>query len=155
VTSENGSGTSEKDMVGCEDQIPTEEARRWCATAMPPTASRSIAVTPAAVAAARILLPMPIHKRAARRFCIPTKNEAACVASPARIARLSGNCVHLGQNKVAQLPPLRTPLLAPDPEDPTSTTRELDELWSFVLKKELPPKNCAALIYYAAVGLLP
>jgi insertion element IS1 protein InsB len=41
----------------------------------------------------------------------------------------------LDQKKVAQLPPLRTTLLAPDPEDPTSTTLELDELWSFVLKK--------------------
>jgi IS1 family transposase len=41
----------------------------------------------------------------------------------------------LDQKKVAQLPPLRTTLLAPDPEDPTFTTLELDELWSFVLKK--------------------
>src|SRR5205085_7034348 len=39
------------------------------------------------------------------------------------------------RKKGAQLPPLRTTLLAPDPEDPTSTTLELDELWSFVLKK--------------------
>jgi insertion element IS1 protein InsB len=39
------------------------------------------------------------------------------------------------QKKVAQLPPLSTTLLAPDPEDPTATTLELDELWSFVLKK--------------------
>jgi len=39
------------------------------------------------------------------------------------------------QKKVAQLPPLRTTLVAPDPEDPTSTILELDELWSFVLKK--------------------
>jgi insertion element IS1 protein InsB len=43
--------------------------------------------------------------------------------------------VQLDQKKVAQLPPLRTTLVAPDPEDPTSTTLELDELWSFVLKK--------------------
>ncbi len=41
----------------------------------------------------------------------------------------------VGLKKVAQLPPLRTTLLAPDPEDATSTTLELDELWSFVLKK--------------------
>jgi hypothetical protein len=33
------------------------------------------------------------------------------------------------------VPPLHATLLAPDPEDPTSTTLELDELWSFVLKK--------------------
>ena len=63
------------------------------------------------------------------------KNEAACAASPAQIARLSYHRVHLDQKKVAQLPPLRTTLVAPDPEDPTSTTLELDELWSFVLKK--------------------
>ena len=43
--------------------------------------------------------------------------------------------VQLDQKKVAQLPPLRTTLVAHDPEDPTSTTLELDELWSFVLKK--------------------
>src|SRR5437588_2516362 len=48
---------------------------------------------------------------------------------------LLGNCVQLDQKKGAQLPPLRTTLVAPDPEDPTSTTLELDELWSFVLKK--------------------
>jgi hypothetical protein len=37
--------------------------------------------------------------------------------------------------KGAQLPPLQITLLAPDPEDPASTTLELDELWSLVLKK--------------------
>jgi IS1 family transposase len=36
---------------------------------------------------------------------------------------------------VTQLPPLSTTLLAPDPEESTSTTLELDEVWSFVLKK--------------------
>jgi len=41
----------------------------------------------------------------------------------------------LDQKKVAQLPPLHTTLLVPDRQDPTSTTLELDELWSFVLKK--------------------
>ena len=41
----------------------------------------------------------------------------------------------MDQKKVAQLPPLRTTLVAPDPEDPTSTILELDELWSFVRKK--------------------
>src|SRR4249920_3413089 len=39
------------------------------------------------------------------------------------------------KKKVAQLPPLRTTLVASDPEDSTSTILELDELWSFVLKK--------------------
>jgi insertion element IS1 protein InsB len=39
------------------------------------------------------------------------------------------------QKKGAQLPPLSTTLLVPDPKDPTATTLELDERWSFVLKK--------------------
>ena len=43
--------------------------------------------------------------------------------------------VQLDQTKVAQLPPLCTTLLAPDPEDPTARTLELDERWSFVLNK--------------------
>jgi len=41
----------------------------------------------------------------------------------------------LDQKKVAQLPPFSTTLRTPDPDDATSTTLELDELWSFVLKK--------------------
>ena len=39
------------------------------------------------------------------------------------------------QQKVAQLPLFSTTLVAPDPEDGASTTRELDERWSFVLNK--------------------
>jgi insertion element IS1 protein InsB len=41
----------------------------------------------------------------------------------------------LDQKKVAQLPPFNTTLVDPDPEDSASPTLELDELWSFVLKK--------------------
>src|ERR1700688_2997675 len=48
---------------------------------------------------------------------------------------LSCHRVQLDQKKVAQLPPLQATLLTPDPNDPTSTTLELDELWSFVHKK--------------------
>jgi len=66
---------------------------------------------------------------------MPIKNAAACVASPARIAGFAHHRVQLDQKKVAQLPPLWTTLVAPDPEDPTSAILELDELWSFVLKK--------------------
>jgi len=65
---------------------------------------------------------------------MPIKNAAACVAPPAHSGFLARPCP-VGSKKVAQLPPLCTALLAPDPEDPTSTTLELDELWSFVLKK--------------------
>jgi insertion element IS1 protein InsB len=40
-----------------------------------------------------------------------------------------------GLKKVAELPPLSETLVKPDANDPESTTMELDELWSFVLKK--------------------
>ena len=43
--------------------------------------------------------------------------------------------VEWDHKKGAQLAPLRTPLLAPDREDPTSTPKELDVRWSCVLKK--------------------
>jgi insertion element IS1 protein InsB len=70
------------------------------------------------------------------------RRDSACLsrtqqsARPhAHVWRLSHHRLELDQKKVAQLPPLDTTLLAPDPEDTTSTTLELDELWSFVLKK--------------------
>jgi hypothetical protein len=66
---------------------------------------------------------------------MPLKNAAAYVASCALIAGLTRHRVQLDQKKVAQLPPLRTTLVAPDPEDPTSTLLEPYRLWSFVLKK--------------------
>jgi IS1 family transposase len=41
----------------------------------------------------------------------------------------------LAQKKEATLPPLSQTLVTPDPQQPAATTLELDELWSFVLKK--------------------
>ncbi len=41
----------------------------------------------------------------------------------------------MAQKKFAALPDLSTTLHAPDPNDPATTALELDELWSFVLKK--------------------
>jgi IS1 family transposase len=42
----------------------------------------------------------------------------------------------LAKKKAAQLPPLSETLVAPDPEDELATLMELDELWSFVLKRK-------------------
>src|SRR5258708_26558826 len=53
------------------------------------------------------------------------------------IWRLSHNGIELDQKKGAQLPPLTTTLLTPDPEDPSSTTLELHALRSFLPKKGL------------------
>ena len=65
---------------------------------------------------------------------MPLKNAAVCAVSRAPLGSLAPP-YPIGSKKGAQLPPLQITLLAPDPEDPASTTLELDELWSFVLKK--------------------
>jgi insertion element IS1 protein InsB len=41
----------------------------------------------------------------------------------------------MDKKKVAELPALCETLIAPDTDDPEATVLELDELWSFVLKK--------------------
>ncbi len=41
----------------------------------------------------------------------------------------------MAQKKFAALPELSQTLVAPDTSDPAATTLELDELWSFVLKR--------------------
>jgi IS1 family transposase len=41
----------------------------------------------------------------------------------------------VAKKKAAELPPLSETLVKPDASDPGSTVLELDELWSFVLKK--------------------
>jgi insertion element IS1 protein InsB len=42
----------------------------------------------------------------------------------------------LAKKKAVQLPPLSETLVAPDPDDELATVLELDELWSFVLKRK-------------------
>src|SRR6266700_5433769 len=99
-----------------------------------PNGKQKVVVMPVSVAAARMRLPMPIGKHVARRFSMLLKNAAVCVASRVPLASLVPLCPR-GSKKGAQLPPLWTTLVAPDPEDAASTILELDELWSFVLKK--------------------
>src|SRR5260370_22461661 len=101
---------------------------------MLPMASNCIAGVHADVKVVRTRLPMRIRKLAAKRFCRPFKNAAVCAASRARLASPAPR-YQVGSKKVAQLPPFSTTMVTPDPQDATSTTLELDELWSFVLKK--------------------
>jgi insertion element IS1 protein InsB len=61
--------------------------------------------------------------------------ERSSLCGLTRTFGISRTTVSSWIKKVAQLPPFHTTLLTPDPEDATSTTLELDELWSFVLKK--------------------
>ena len=72
---------------------------------------------------------------------MPPSNEAACVASPARLGSLAPPCP-VGSKKVAQLPPLSTTLLAPDPEDPASTILELDERMARLCSKKPTTPGC-------------
>ncbi len=62
------------------------------------------------------------------------KNAAVSAASRVPLVSLA-RASQAGSKKVAQLPPFPTTLMAPDPKDAASTILELDELWSFVLKK--------------------
>jgi insertion element IS1 protein InsB len=82
----------------------------------------------------RIRLPTAIQKRAGKRSCMLIKNAAVSAASRAPLVSLA-RASQVGSKKVAQLPPFPTTLVAPDPKDAASTILELDELWSFVLKK--------------------
>src|SRR5260221_3502319 len=61
-------------------------------------ASSCIAAVHADVKVAKTQLPTPIQKLVARKFCTPTKNEAACAASPAPLAFLVPPCP-LGSKK--------------------------------------------------------
>ena len=58
------------------------------------------------------------------------------------IRGFSHHRVHVDQNKGAQLPPFRTTLLAPDPEEPTSTTLELDERMARLCSKKPRRSGC-------------
>lgn len=97
-------------------------------------ASSSIAAAHADAKAARTRLPTTIPRLAAKRFWMPLKNAAACVASPARSVS-HVRPFPLGLKKVAQLPPLSTTRVDLGPDESTATVLELDELWSFVCKK--------------------
>ncbi len=90
---------------------------------------------PVGVAAAPIRLPMPIRELCREEIVHASARTQQPAWPHAYVRGLSGHRVQLDQKKGAQLPPLQTTLVLPDPEDVTSTILELDELWSFVLKK--------------------
>jgi len=103
-----GSGTKKQDMVDSEDQsfskrgvfngddnpslLSLKDAKLWSAMVMPPMASSCIAAVPVDVRVARTRPPMPIQKLAARRSCMPIKNEAVSAASRACLASLAPRC---------------------------------------------------------------
>jgi len=68
------------------------------------------------------------------KFFVPIKNAVACEGSLAHLVSLVTRSA-VGSKKESTLPDLSTTLVAPDPQDPEATALELDELWSFVLKR--------------------
>src|SRR5437667_3079980 len=75
------------------------------------------------------------YPEARREEILHAYQERSSLRGLTRTFGVSRTTVSTWIKKVAQLPPLSTTLVVPDPEDATSTTLELDELWSFVLKK--------------------
>ena len=88
--------------------------------------------------------PTPHASPSARREeILHASQEREPLAWPEEHLRgFSHNRVHLDQKKGAQLSPLCTTLLAPEPEDPTSTMLELDERMARLCSKKRTPPGC-------------
>src|SRR5215203_5019465 len=88
----------------------------------------------AGVTAARTPNLMATLSKHAKQSCVPPKSAAvyaACLAPSVSPGTLSPR----GSKKAGRLPELNATLLAPDAAKPETAARELDELWSFVLKR--------------------
>ncbi len=77
---------------------------------------------------------MATRKKSAREYFVPITSAAVCADSPAPSAS-PDKPSPLGSKKEKNLPQLRETLIEPDPQEPAATVLELDELWSFVLKR--------------------
>src|SRR5215213_6078537 len=73
-------------------------------------------------------------RRSVSAFFAPTTNAAACAdcLAPSASPEIPSPP---GSKKEMTLPELQETLIAPDPQEPATTMLELDELWSFVLKR--------------------
>ena len=76
-----------------------------------------------------------LHLRAARADTARLSGEVQPARAFADLWRLAQHRDELARKKSQALPELSQTLAEPDPDDPEATTLELDELWSFVLKK--------------------
>jgi IS1 family transposase len=77
---------------------------------------------------------MAIPKACAKPSCAPMMSAAVCAASLV-LSASPETPSPVGSKKEATLPPLPETLIVPDETDADATTLELDELWSFVLKR--------------------
>jgi insertion element IS1 protein InsB len=87
-----------------------------------------------AVKAVKTRLPMPIRELAARRFCIPITNGVVGATWPARLGSLAQPCP-IGSKKRSSASPSQHGFGGPRSRRYSFHPPELDELWSFVLKK--------------------
>lgn len=77
---------------------------------------------------------MATPKKSVRASFVPIMNAA--VYAGCRAPSVSPDKpLPLGSKKETTLPELSETLIEPDPSEPEATTLELDELWSFVLKR--------------------
>jgi len=97
-------------------------------------ANNAISVLSADAAAVMTRKPMATPSKNASVSLVRTTNAAVCVASLAPSAFPDRPSPH-GSKKELTLPELAETLIEPDPHNPEATTLELDELWSFVLKR--------------------
>src|SRR5829696_2074455 len=95
-------------------------------------ASNVTSAPTAAGAAARTHSPTATPKRSASGYCAPTTSAVPCAGSRAPSAS-PGRPSPPGPQKQAARPELGGALAEPDPEE--AVALELDELWSFVLKR--------------------
>ena len=86
------------------------------------------------VTAATTHNPMATRKVSAKLSCAPMMSAAVCVVSRAPLVSRETPSP-LGSTKEMTLPPLAQTLIVAEAEDGEATALELDELWSFVLKK--------------------
>jgi transposase-like protein len=71
----------------------------------------------------------------ARETILRAYDERSSLRGLSRTFGVSRNTVTAWLKKAERLPPLTQTLLAPDEEKPETAALELDELWSFVLKR--------------------
>ncbi len=97
-------------------------------------ANNAISVLTADAAAVTTRNQMATPRKSVSAFFALTTNAAACADCLAPSASPEIPSPH-GSKKEMTLPELAQTLIAPDPQEPATTILELDEPWSFVLKR--------------------
>jgi IS1 family transposase len=78
--------------------------------------------------------PMATRLKSVNASGVPIRSAAVCAVCPAPSA-LRAILSVVGSKKEATLPEVHETLVEPDPAEPATSTLEVDELWSFILKK--------------------